>query len=266
MYHYRAPARTGNRFRSGGVENCVAAISPPQFCEERSNSQFSTGAFSSTLLYVNRKTAIRGNPYRLGVVILAAGKSGRMGRPKLLLPWGETTILGRQTNVWRQWPAVRQVAVVCAAADEAMQAELDRLKVAEADRIFNPRPEQGMFSSIRCAAQWSGWKAELTHWAISLGDQPQLRSETLTRLLETSAARPEKICQPQYQGRARHPVLLPKSLYLQLRETGAETLKEFLETSAAQVVTCEVDDPGLNFDIDTPADYERVLAAFLRPR
>jgi len=202
--------------------------------------------------------------YRLGVVILAAGKSGRMGRPKLLLPWGETTILGHQVSAWRQWPAVRQVAVVCAAADEAMQAELDRLKIAASDRILNPHPDRGMFSSIRCAAQWSGWKTELTHWAISLGDQPHLRPETLTRLLETSAAQPEKICQPQYQGRARHPVLLPRNSFLQLRETSAGTLKEFLETMAADVTTCEVDDPGLDFDIDTPGDYERALTAFLR--
>jgi len=189
-----------------------------------------------------------------------------MRQPKLLLPWGETTILGRQVDVWRQLSTVRQTAVVCAAADEAMRAELDRLKIAASDRILNPCPERGMFSSVRCAAQWSGWEAGLTHWAISLGDQPHLRPETLRRLVETSAARPEQICQPQFRGRAGHPVLLPKNSFLMLRETGAGTLKEFLETLAADVVTCEVDDPGLDFDIDTPADYERALAVFLRPR
>ena len=63
-------------------------------------------------------------------------------------------------------------------------AELDRLNFPVRDRIENPQPERGMFSSILCAAHWHGWRREIASWAIVLGDQPHLRTETLRVLLE----------------------------------------------------------------------------------
>ena len=197
--------------------------------------------------------------YNLAVVILAAGRSGRMGQPKLLLPWGETTILGHQVRTWQQLRA-SPIGVVCAAGDEAIQAELDRLRFPQAHRILNPQPERGMFSSIRCAAQWSGWTPGLTHWAISLGDQPHVRLETLRALLAFSANHTAQVCQPRVVGHVRHPVILPKGIFQQLSQTSRPTLKEFLQAILENVVHCDVDDPGLEFDIDTPADYERARA------
>src|SRR6266403_85663 len=111
--------------------------------------------------------------FRLAAVLLAAGRSSRMGRPKLLLPWGATSVLGHLLD---QWQALKseQIAVVCAADDLLVQAELDRLDFPASRRIVNNAPERGMFSSILCAAQWTGWRADLTHWAIVLGDQPHI--------------------------------------------------------------------------------------------
>src|SRR5437016_11413147 len=114
----------------------------------------------------------------LGVVILGPGASSRMGQPKLLLPWGATSVLGHQINTWQVLGA-GQIGVVCAARDEAIQVELDRLGFPAQNRILNQRPQDEMFSSIRCASSWGGWMAGLTHWAITLGDQPHLRLETL---------------------------------------------------------------------------------------
>ena len=148
--------------------------------------------------------------FSVGVVILAAGRSARMGRPKLLLPWGGTSVLGHLIEQWQALGA-KQIAVVCAPGDQAIQAELDRLGFAEPNRIGNPAPERGMFSSIQCAAQWPGWQAALTHWAIVLGDQPHLQPQTLRRVLDFSAAQPAKVCQPARRGHGRHPVLLPKA-------------------------------------------------------
>src|ERR1051326_7538368 len=110
----------------------------------------------------------------LGVVILAAGRSSRMGRPKLLLPWGESSVLGHLLRVWHSLNA-RQIGIVCAAHDTGIGAELDRLCFPESQRIANPNPDRGMFSSIQCAAAWRGWEEPLTHWAVVLGDQPHLR-------------------------------------------------------------------------------------------
>lgn len=215
---------------------------------------------SCGLFYYNYYWRIMTRPaakraFSVAVVILGAGRSARMGKPKLLLPWGGTTVLGHLVQQWQALGA-NQIAVVCAADDLGIQAELDRLGLPEANRIYNPAPECGMFSSIQCAAQWPGWQAAVTHWAIVLGDQPHLKQETLRRVLEFSAAQPEKLCQPARHGHGRHPVLLPKALFRQLPDSTAATLKEFLAALGRPVALCELDDPGLELDIDRPEDYE----------
>ncbi len=181
-----------------------------------------------------------------------------MGKPKLLLPWGETSMLG---HVIRQWQALEatQISVVCAAGDRALEAELDRQNFPAEDRIHNPAPERGMFSSIQCAAQWRGWRAALTHWAIVLGDQPQVRRQTLRQLLDFSAAHPASVCQPARRGHGRHPVLLPKTAFGQVAGATAATLKDFLAAGPQHIACCQLDDPGLDLDIDQPEDYTQAL-------
>jgi molybdenum cofactor cytidylyltransferase len=193
---------------------------------------------------------------KFGTVILAAGASQRMGRPKLLLPWGSTSVLGHQIKAWKHLGST-QVCVVHAAADSAMLTELERLNVPLPDRIVNTRPEQGMFHSIRSAAMWNGWLSELTHIVISLGDQPHLCLETLQAVLCLTAEQPGKVCQPRYNGHTRHPVILPVHAFHELRETSASTLKEFLASKS--IASREINDPGLDLDIDEAADYDRAL-------
>ncbi len=197
------------------------------------------------------------SPHLLAVAILAAGASSRMGQAKLLLPWGATSVLGHQISIW-QLLGAGQIGVVCAARDDAIQAELDRLGFPPQNRILNQRPEDEMFSSIRCASGWDGWRAGLTHWTITLGDQPHLRLETLQAVVELSAGEPEKICQPRRLGHLRHPVIMPKSLFQHLKDARVSTLKEFL--AGREIASCEVDDPGLDLDIDEPEDYKKALA------
>jgi molybdenum cofactor cytidylyltransferase len=203
--------------------------------------------------------------FRVGVVILAAGRSARMGKPKLLLPWDDTSVLG---HLVRQWQALgaSQIALVFAPHDHAIQAELDRLAFPAPNRIANPDPLRGMFSSIQCAAQWPGWQPHLTHWAIVLGDQPHLQRRTLRLMLAAAAAHPGKIWQPSSRGHGRHPVLLPKARFRKLATSTAPTLKEFLDSRPRQLALCEVDDPGIEVDIDRPGDYEQAVALAAKGR
>lgn len=212
-----------------------------------------------TNLRMNRSHKPKSLNHSLAVIILAAGRSTRMKQPKLLLPWGSTSILGHQIRT-RHALGACQLAIVCASESDSIHKELDRLNFPSSNRILNPDPEQGMFSSIRCAAQWPGWQSDLTHWAITLGDQPHLRTTTLRTLLKLSAAQPAKICQPLRLGHLRHPVVLPKKFFLLLKDTTALTLKDFLRPFAKQIASCEVNDPGLDLDIDEPQDYQRALA------
>jgi molybdenum cofactor cytidylyltransferase len=197
----------------------------------------------------------------MGVVILGAGASSRMGRPKLLLPWRATTVVGHIISQWCELGA-SQIAVVQRNNDLALTVELDRLNFPQSDRIRNPNPGHGMFSSILCAANWDGWRDNLKSFAIALGDQPQFRPETLRGLLECHRADPDAVCQPQFQGRARHPVLLPREVFDQLKHTDAQTLKDFLKLIPHPAVQYPVDDASLSLDLDTPEDYIEAMTRF----
>jgi molybdenum cofactor cytidylyltransferase len=179
-----------------------------------------------------------------------------MGRPKLLLPWRDTTVIGHLLKQWRELGAA-QIGIVLRPQDAALAAELDRLGFPRADRIENPQPERGMFSSILSAAGWPGWKDEIATWVIVLGDQPHLRPETLRQLLEFHGANAGAICQLEFDGHAQHPVLLPRRAFNKLKASHAETLKDFLKQTSVRSVHYPVDDPGLAMDLDTPEDYLR---------
>jgi len=197
--------------------------------------------------------------FRFGVVVLAAGASTRMGRPKMLLPWGTETILSHALTVWTRLDAT-QVAVVHAEADPLVKMELDRLQFSAEGRIANPEPARGMFGSILCATHWNGWHNGLTHWVISLGDQPHLDIRTLRSLLGFAAKHPAAICQPVFENRPRHPVILPRRFWCELPATSfapGVTLRKFLTERSEAISFMESSDPGLAIDIDSPGDYTR---------
>ncbi len=203
----------------------------------------------------------------LAAVILGAGASSRMGSPKLLLPWGGTTVVGHLVAQWRA-AGVGRVAVVLRPGDVALEKELDRIGLPPGDRIVNPRHGEGMFSSVVAAARWEGWGAETEAWAFALGDQPHLRTETLAGLLAFHAAHPGRVCQPVFlmtEGRPRHPVILPRSVGMRLGTTAAATLRDFLEEEERSGSLVRQgwpsDDGGLSLDLDTPEDYRKALAA-----
>ena len=199
--------------------------------------------------------------FSLAAVLLAAGRSSRMGRPKLLLPWGGTSVLGHLIHQWQALKA-EQIAIVCATDDLLIQAELDRLGFSANDRVLNAAPERGMFSSIQCAAQWPGWRADLTHWAIVLGDQPHISRETLQTIVAFSAANPERICLPKQGGHRRHPVVLPRQVFAQLANSEAIDLKAFLDSLPSPAAMCEINDPALELDLDTPEEYDRAVGLY----
>ncbi len=184
-----------------------------------------------------------------------------MGKPKLLLPWGRTSIIGHLIQTWRGFGAA-QIGVVCAASDSGMSGELDRLGFPERDRIQNPRPDEGMFGSIQCASRWHGWKPGLEDWIIALGDQPHLKRGTLETLLAFRRAHPDTICQPSLNGKPKHPVLLPRRAFTELNDCHCATLKQFLQQTSMRQAFCEMNDPGLAMDLDTPEDYEKALRLF----
>lgn len=189
-----------------------------------------------------------------GVVVLAAGKSTRMGQSKALLPWGDTTILGHICRVWNRLGAT-QIGVVVLSGDSRVH-EVVRQENAMA--IPNNEVDLGMIYSLRLASRSSGWDSSISRWVIALGDQPHLTEKSLRDWLVFASEDPESISQPQYEGRPKHPVVLPRWAWKELAEYPGESLKEFLQKSIPKIRFWANDDIRFNIDLDTPEDYERV--------
>jgi molybdenum cofactor cytidylyltransferase len=112
-----------------------------------------------------------------------------------------------------------------------------------------------------CAANWSGWQPDINTWAIVLGDQPHLKPETLRALLAFYRENPGTICQPASDGHRRHPVLLPRRAFDELKNSPADTLQNFLKLSSCPRVLFSVNDSSLALDLDTPEDYHKMVTA-----
>ena len=196
--------------------------------------------------------------FQVGAVILGAGASTRMGRPKLLLPWGNTTVIGHLLNLWQRVGA-KQIAVVVSYSSPAVVNEIERAEVG-ISQINNANPQLGMFESIRCAARWTGWKPGITHHAIVLGDQPLVQEATVAALLAFATQHLDNICQPSRNGRGRHPVIVPRHIFEKVESSQAQHLKDFLLAQPMQPARFESPDAGLDMDLDTPEDYQRALA------
>ncbi len=198
-------------------------------------------------------------------VLPAAGASRRMGRPKLLLPWGGATVVGAVAAALAAGGAERVALVVgppedAAARDLAAWGRSQGLVVAE-----NPHPERGMLSSILRGVEALGGAARLRRRGAALlvtpADLPGLGSSTVAAVaaaLRAGAA----LAVPVHGGRRGHPLgiapaLLPEVPSLDLRVG----LRQLLDRHAARLVEVPVDDPGAVHDVDTPDDYRRLAGS-----
>ncbi len=172
-------------------------------------------------------------------------------------------MLGHLLRLYKKVDAT-QVAVVSSSVDKNVINELDRLEWPEKNRILNPQATPEMFSSVLCGFQWDGWQSNVSHLAVALGDQPQIREKSICDLIAHSRQNPKNICQPEYESRRRHPVILPFQIVEKITSKSHTNLREALNDYKEIISTIPCDDPGLITDIDTPADYEEAFQHYFK--
>ena len=197
-------------------------------------------------------------------ILLAAGQSRRMGQPKLLLPWGDTTVLGQVVSMFsaglssktnQRFEPINEILVVTGGGGALVEAEAARLAVRFPIRAVN-NPNHvlgGMLSSIQAglAALAPGTRAAL----IGLGDQPQVLEKTVRHICAAFDKTGSAIIIPSFQGRRGHPWLVAKPLWQEIMALPPTTTpREFLETHTGQIEYVTADQSILQ-DIDTPEDY-----------
>lgn len=191
----------------------------------------------------------------ISAIILAAGKSQRMGQPKMLLPWGDTTVLGQVTKTFSK-NGIADVIIVTGGDREVVEAEVSRLAGELSVRaVYNPSFEQmGMMSSIQAglASIPANCKAVL----IGLGDQPQVEDKTLKNILSLYEKKGAGIIVPSHENRRGHPVLLGVVHRLELLNFDSQSsLRDFINAHQNEIWYVETNASVLQ-DLDTPQDYQ----------
>lgn len=189
----------------------------------------------------------------VAAIVLAAGLSSRMGQPKMILPWGDTTVIGRVVQVLRQAGLVEIVAVT-GGARPAVEQELARLAVQTA---FNPRfAEDQMAYSLQAGLAALGPEKDAV--LIVLGDQPQIQVEVTTKVLQVYQATRAPLVIPSYQMRRGHPWLVRRSLWPEIMQLELPcTLRDVIKAHAVEIHYLPVATDTILRDLDTLDDYTR---------
>lgn len=196
------------------------------------------------------------------IVILAAGLSTRMGRPKPLLPARGTSLIRHVASAALRASSVSGIVVVCGTEEAAIRRELDGLPVAF---TVNPQPGLGLSGSlaagIRRIEELRGAAA-----VVLLGDQPDLRAETIDRAIGLYRETGCLAAQARYEGKPGHPVLLDRRLFPELLAVEGDVgARDVLALHRKDVRF--VDSPGpMPVDLDTPQEYELWLRKTLKSK
>ncbi len=185
----------------------------------------------------------------VGGIVLAAGRSSRMGRDKASLELDGSTFLARAGTALRAG-GCRDVLVVVSPAHGPHVPEW-------MSTALNPDPASEQIDSVRIGL--AALPADCAAALLLPVDVPAVRPETVRRLIETFAATQAPIVRPVFGARPGHPTLFARALFDELAggelTRGAETV---VERHAAERVDVAVDDPGVLANVNTPADFQRL--------
>ncbi len=192
-------------------------------------------------------------------LILAAGKSTRMGRPKALLPIGEETFVSRLVRTLQR-AGLTDVIVVTGPDGPAIAEALDRAGTS-ARVTQNPDPDGGQLSSLLVGL---GVADRPGVEAILMGpvDAPAVAPGTVEALLAAWRRTRAPVVRPAKGTRHGHPVIFDRALFDELRHADpAVGARQVVRARLAEVVDVAVDDSGAFDDIDTPDDYARLIGS-----
>ena len=253
--------------RNGGLKNVPAggnvipAINKVESAEQLEAARRAAGAMLDeprirqvVITAVECPDAVLEVHKRVRAVILAAGESSRMGRPKLLLPWGNSTVLG-QTIRNVQESEVFDSLVVTGAQAEAITRVAGEMGVPA---LFNQQYAVAeMLSSLQTAV--SQLPGDIDAVLVVLGDQPLVVPKVINQILHAYWQGKGDIIAPQYRSRRGNPVLIDRRYFKDLLSLPPGSApRDLLRKYPVHHV--EVASQSVLLDIDEPADYDHLQA------
>lgn len=190
---------------------------------------------------------------RVAGVILAAGKSTRMGRIKALLPFRGKPILGCVVDHARR-SFLNQIIVVLGSASDQIQQGVDLKQVR---LLINKHYDEGQSTSLKTGL--SGISEETDAVVFILGDQPLIGPEVINALIEGFRRTSAPFVIPTFEGKRGNPVLIDRTVFHRISQlkgdVGARALFNEYEDEIEEI---EVKNHGILFDLDTWDDYEKL--------
>jgi molybdenum cofactor cytidylyltransferase len=190
---------------------------------------------------------------RVTAVVLAAGESKRMGQPKQLLPWGETTMLG-QVLLTLNTSSVHDVVVVTGHEAGAVAAAAEAEGITA---IHNPRYAAGeMIGSLQTAVR--RLPESVTAVLVTLADQPLVTPDIIDRILTAYRQGLGEIIAPACQGQRGNPVLISRRFFPDLLSLPPDSApRALLQAQPDAIHLVAVTDPSVLIDLDDPESYRR---------
>jgi molybdenum cofactor cytidylyltransferase len=192
---------------------------------------------------------------RLAAVVLAAGKSSRMGKNKLLLEVAGRTVLDRLLDTLDD-SAVDEVFVVFGHRPEKLAPIVGAHR---AEAVMNPNYEDGMTSSFKAGLD----RVDADATFLILGDQLGLRTELLALMADRMENDADAlIVSPVHEGRKGHPVLFRRALFAEILGLGPdETMRDVVQRHEDAHALVE-GDIWCTLDMDTPEEFEKIRRLF----
>lgn len=189
----------------------------------------------------------------IAAVVLAAGLSRRMGRPKMILPWGNTTVIGKVVDVLSE-AGIEQILVVTGGARAEVEKALEGLP---ARPVYNPEFKFDQMS-LSLKVGLKALSPTISAALVALGDQPQIEVDTVRKLKDAYENLQPSLIVPSYRSRRGHPWIVARSLWKEILYLNPpRTLRDFMQGHADQIHYVEVKNDSIFRDLDTDADYLR---------
>jgi len=189
-------------------------------------------------------------------LVLAAGESRRMGMPKPLLRFGETTFLGRIIAVLRR-SSVDAITVVLGARADVIRASID---LSGTNVVLNENYRQGQLSSL--IAGLKSVPAETRAIILCLVDSPLISADVVNRLVDGFGKTRKQIVLPVFNGRRGHPALFARSLFDELVNAPTDKgARHVVSSNQDKILEMDVPDRGVLMSVDTPDDYRMCFGA-----
>ena len=187
-------------------------------------------------------------------VVLSAGESSRMGRPKALLPIDGQTFIEKIVAALKQ-TKVGKIIVILGHNARELQSKISHLPV---EILINTDYKLGQLSSLQLAVRNLQPDLECDGMLVHLVDHPYLAPALVEEMIGRFYETKKRIIVPKFHGKRGHPVIFSNALFDEiLKAPMEEGAKAVVNAHRAETLEIETEEEGIAVDIDTPELYQQ---------